>query len=141
MTAACRRKLFNQNTTIRKHSRYELSENLTLCAPGVIDSRLPAVTVDVSYEGMCLMVPDHLPIATAVLLQWNGAYMVGQVRHSSEHGSLFKVGIKLDRLLANTRAVNSLLQKATDVKVKANVLPWTQACPPSGAEQLQPAIA
>ena len=110
--SAARRSSVYKRSSWRRHLRHNLSEVLTLTAPGVLPGRIPALSEDVSYEGLCLIVPDHIPVASAVLLEWNGAYLVGQVRHISTHGSFFRIGIKLDRVVANVRSIDRLLQKA-----------------------------
>jgi hypothetical protein len=141
--SAARRSPLYRDSSWRRHTRHNLSEVLTLTAPGVLPGRIPALTEDVSFEGLCLIVPDHIPVATAVLLQWNGAYLVGQVRHSNPHGNFFRAGIKLDRVVANIRSIDRLLQKAAADKVRLQSGQFGiefLACTPQDAP-LQPMIA
>ena len=98
--------------TFRRHERHEVTEPVMVCAPGVLDSRLPAITADVSYEGMSLVMPEAIPVGAAVLLEWDNRYLIGEVCHTRTDGSEFRSGIKLERLHANRRSMKCLLKKA-----------------------------
>jgi hypothetical protein len=93
----------------RKEPRLEASGPARVTLPGERNRRVRGEAANVSGNGLRLMLEEPVAPGTPLMVDWEGAQVMGEVCYCRQEQGGFAVGLKLERALVGT---NDLLRLA-----------------------------
>ena len=95
----------------RREPRFEAQKRIILTLLGESNTTLPAMTVDMSGNGMAFVVNRAIPLGALVKVESDDSLILGEICHCSPQSNGFLVGLEIKQWLGNLEELTNLNQR------------------------------